>query len=220
MSEKTCIKCGELKALEMFHRHKLMGDGHLNSCRRCIAAYNKQRSQANPEISKKKYESERKRLGITRTHKEFLLELKANAAGKKATALKYYRANKERQASWAKADRAANPEKYKARSAAYRAKVLAESPDEFRAQKTKLENKRRAAKLQRIPAWADHDAIAGMYELCALFRRIGVDLTVDHIVPLQGKSVCGFHSHDNLQLMHKSLNSAKHNKLLDELTGY
>ena len=67
--------------------------------------------------------------------------------------------------------------------------------------------KRRAAKLMAIPTWADSKAIAIVYEKA---REWGFQ--VDHIVPLQSKVVCGLHCEANLQLMHISENSKKHNK--------
>jgi 5-methylcytosine-specific restriction endonuclease McrA len=70
---------------------------------------------------------------------------------------------------------------------------------------------RRAAKLRATPAWANRDHIRGVYELCAVFRRIGIDMHVDHIVPLQSDSVCGFHTEQNLQLLVASDNSMKGN---------
>jgi len=68
-----------------------------------------------------------------------------------------------------------------------------------------------AARMQRTPPWADLDAITGMYELCAIFRTAGLDLHVDHVVPLQGKKVSGLHVPDNLQLLHSSSNRSKLN---------
>lgn len=39
MTIKTCFKCGETKALALFHKHKGMKDGHLNKCAACVTAY-------------------------------------------------------------------------------------------------------------------------------------------------------------------------------------
>ena len=65
---------------------------------------------------------------------------------------------------------------------------------------------RRAAKLLRTPIWADMSAIKKVYEEAA--KQC---LTVDHIIPLQGRLVSGLHVHYNLQLLTKSENSAKKN---------
>jgi 5-methylcytosine-specific restriction endonuclease McrA len=67
--------------------------------------------------------------------------------------------------------------------------------------------KRRAAKMQRTPLWADHDRIARAYKLAADFG-----LEVDHIVPLQGALVSGLHTHHNLQLLTPEENLTKSNR--------
>lgn len=72
--------------------------------------------------------------------------------------------------------------------------------------------KRRAALMSAIPSWADLDAIKGMYRLAQVFRDAGLQVEVDHIVPLQGSTVSGLHSHDNLQLLVKSINISKGNR--------
>ena len=66
--------------------------------------------------------------------------------------------------------------------------------------------KRRAAKLQRTPAWADLKAIKQFYLNCPKGYE------VDHIVPLQGVNVSGFHVLNNLQYLTKSENSSKGNR--------
>ena len=73
--------------------------------------------------------------------------------------------------------------------------------------------KRRAAKINRTPSWADMDAIRAVYlEARRLTRETGIAHHVDHIVPLQGKRVCGLHVHHNLQILTGPENCKKNNR--------
>ena len=70
--------------------------------------------------------------------------------------------------------------------------------------------KRRAQKLLATPAWlsaADLQEIQRVYETCPSTHH------VDHIVPLQGKQVCGLHVLWNLQQIPAHENHAKNNRL-------
>jgi hypothetical protein len=120
---------------------------------------------------------------------------------------RYYDRNREaklaRQADWRKR----NPEVWAKSVSDYNARNPGVSV--FRA------SIRRSAKLNAIPQWADLDAIAGMYELAAVFKRCGLNLHVDHVVPLNSDVVCGLHWEENLQLMHANENLAKSNKLTE-----
>jgi len=87
--------------------------------------------------------------------------------------------------------------------------------------KNKNEAKRRATKLRAMPKWLTEEQvqrIADIYKQAAELTRItGVKHVVDHIIPLQGKTVCGFHHPDNLRVITEAENMSKSNKLLEEL---
>lgn len=74
--------------------------------------------------------------------------------------------------------------------------------------------KRRATKLAATPPWADDALTKDIYRLARIWTdATGTDYHVDHIVPLQGKTVCGLHWHGNLQVLPGALNIAKSNRL-------
>ena len=72
----------------------------------------------------------------------------------------------------------------------------------------------RAARAQRIPAWADHDKIRAFYRLAAEFSKLYVPHHVDHIVPLNGELVSGLHVENNLQVIPAQDNLRKGAQLL------
>lgn len=75
--------------------------------------------------------------------------------------------------------------------------------------------KREAAKKQRTPAWLTEDdfwLIEEAYKLAVKRKEIlGINWHVDHIVPLQGKTVSGLHVPWNLQVIPAKQNQSKSN---------
>jgi hypothetical protein len=75
--------------------------------------------------------------------------------------------------------------------------------------------KRRAARIQRTPAWLS-DAQLNMIE-CFYFEaktleiKTGIKHHVDHIIPLQGKTVSGLHVPENLRVISAKENQVKSN---------
>tara|TARA_R110000868_G_scaffold199_1_gene1992 strand:- start:835 stop:1242 length:408 start_codon:yes stop_codon:yes gene_type:complete len=120
-------------------------------------------------------------------------EYKKNVERRKEQALIAYYADhaksKERQRVYQKA----NPAKYAAGAA-----------------------KHRTIKLKRTPIWVDSEdlwLIKQAYELAALRTKVfGFKWHVDHVIPLQGKLVSGFHVPTNLRVIPAFDNMSKHNK--------
>lgn len=77
--------------------------------------------------------------------------------------------------------------------------------------------RRYANKKQRTPSWltdAQHKQIELEYALADWCSTVmGEDYHVDHIIPLQGKTVSGLHVPWNLQVIPAKLNQQKSNKL-------
>ena len=63
---------------------------------------------------------------------------------------------------------------------------------------------RRKGVVQATPPWADKAAILAIYDLAR-----SVDMHVDHIIPLKGKTVCGLHVETNLRPLPALLNRMK-----------
>ena len=73
--------------------------------------------------------------------------------------------------------------------------------------------KRKAAELRATPPWANMVCIREIYERASfLTKTTGVVHHVDHIVPLQSRTVCGLHVPANLRVVTGAENTAKGNR--------
>lgn len=88
----------------------------------------------------------------------------------------------------------------------------AENPERMRFQSLLYGSVRRAALLNRTPAWSDLKAIEEVYRDASEFRQAGVEVDVDHIIPLQGELVSGLHVPGNLRVCLSSVNRSKSNQ--------
>lgn len=78
--------------------------------------------------------------------------------------------------------------------------------------------KRRAARLKRTVAWADHEAIKTKYTTARYLSELtGEQYHVDHIIPLQGELVSGLHVENNLRVVPSKVNLSKGNSFDVEL---
>jgi len=145
-------------------------------------------------------------------HKKYKSE-NSDAIKKKGRDL--YAANREKRSKMASEYRKRNPEAAKESQKKW---GLANRP-----KRTAAENARRAAKNQATPLWLtdEHKCQVNLfYETAERLRKIsGIDLAVDHMVPIKGKNVTGLHVPWNLCIIGKIENSSKSNKI-SELIKY
>ena len=116
---------------------------------------------------------------------------------------KWYAKNHDKSCASSRKWAADHPQKNRAKSA----KWVVDHPEENRAKSAAY----RALKLRAMPSWIDRGALLVVYREAA--RR---SLTVDHIVPLKNRHVCGLHVPWNLQLLTRFENSSKGNRMAFE----
>lgn len=191
---KRCGACGGERPFSDYASHKQTKDRLQPWCRPCFAVYGKEYRKRNPETVR-------------------------------ATSGAWTAANRERVNACARNRRAADPEKFRAavrkshqKNAERIAKWLADNRERVNATLSRWKRRNRhvvamdsrqrvAARLQAVPGWADKSVIRDIYRQASL-----AGMTVDHIVPLRSKRVCGLHCEANLQVISLSDNARKNNR--------
>lgn len=79
---------------------------------------------------------------------------------------------------------------------------------------------RRAARLNATPAWLTPEDRTQIRHLYIEAKRLGTETSirhhVDHVIPLQGETVCGLHVPWNLQILTENENAAKGNRIITD----
>lgn len=204
---KTCSLCKESFADELF---QMRGNGvRRKDCKLC----QKKRAAEFRERNKEKLTLYRKEYYVE--NEDRLKEYKkkwceANKETLSAKRKEHYETNKKQlfkyRAEWAK--------KNKEKQAEYNRTWRKNNPSVSNA----IVAKRRAAIKTTVPVWADQEYMRDLYANCreaeAVFGKAGLNVKfhVDHIVPLKGKTVCGLHCEDNLQILNATENMSKNNR--------
>lgn len=116
-----------------------------------------------------------------------------------------YHANKEKKREYDRKRRAEKGHLYREASRRHR--------ERYPWKKNMETQKRRAHMLSVTPSWASVDAMEAIYKEAALrTAETGIKWVVDHIIPLRGKTVCGFHVENNLQIITAEENLKKSNR--------
>jgi len=186
---KICSKCKEEKTCILFSRRALSKDGFEARCKNCIKDYQRVNHSRIAEVQNIRYKANKDK--CAEYNKAYYDANKENRA-------EYGEANKDKMVAVKRAWQKANPSKVNAITA-----------------------KRRATKLNATPNWLtseQYKQIESFYfEAQSLSLSTGVKHHVDHILPLQGVTVCGLHVPWNLQVLTAVENISKSNKLQEDI---
>lgn len=187
---KRCSKCKTEKSLEDFNRSKKYSSGRRCECRDCQKAESAGKSQVSRAEYKKGWQSRNRDKTVLATQRYRDRNPGVNAD--------HYRNNIDYYREYSKNWRKNNPDKNTAKSARYRVQ-----------------------KLRAMPEWLNQEQLNKIdqfyKEAHRLTKETGIIHEVDHIVPLQGKNVCGLHVPWNLQILTQSENAKKGNRIKELL---
>jgi len=185
---KACNLCKLEKEYSFFNKDKKRPDGYSNRCKDCVSKTRPSRKGSN---TSKEYWSRWYKL-----NREHLLERQKSDPRRSEDAAKRYQRDKERILRV---------------SADYR-----KTPG-WRVLNCTKEAKRRSKKIKATPDWLtpkQEQEIKNFYWLAKDLEAVsGETYHVDHIIPLQGKDVCGLHVPWNLQVLPHDINLKKSNRI-------
>lgn len=224
MDTKTCTGCAQDKPLVDFYTNKSRPDGRHGRCKKCHYLSTSKWKRNNREVVNRHaavaraMDPERARAISNKSQaKAYAL----NPEKKKALSREWYAENSERAATAHRAWCQENAEQqkrwfsdyYQKNAERLKARARELGPEWARNNRGKVcaRGKRYyARKRHAMPVWADIKAIDGLYD-SSVEKSIetGIEHHVDHVVPLQGKTVCGLHVHYNLQVLPGKENQSK-----------
>lgn len=192
---KVCNRCKIEKECALFHSDKSKSDGLATLCKKCKKIQKSEYKKTDryrellSESSKRHYQK----------HRDRLLKYRKD----------YYSKNKEDWTRRFKDDYYKNKEKYRQK--------FKRDYEKFSHRHVAKVAAYRSRKLNATPSYANLDAIKAIYLLAKnLTEATGIIHEVDHIIPLQGETVCGLHHEKNLRVITRYENRKKRNKLLPQ----
>lgn len=222
MQSKVCKRCSKNKPLGDYHKTKQNLDGHKGTCKSCInsdrAEWRKNNKDKVSKQNKAYREANKEKVAAGKAKcyqakkdhydKKSKQWVKDNPEGRSEICRRYYESNKEQILAYLTAYRESNKDICRQRIKSWEVR----NSDKVRAKCSR----RRAAKINAQPPWLNEDQksrITDFYKQAKDCEIItGESYHVDHIVPLQGKNICGLHVPWNLQVLPSDINLSKGNK--------
>ena len=210
MITKKCFSCTEFKDIRFFNKDSKAHDGLCYYCKDC------RKEQKKKYYLKNKQDISQRQKQYTNKNKDKIKERTATYRNKNKEILKakqkqIYQTNKEKRLEYAKIRYTKHKDTIKAKVKEYTIK----NRDKTNAIKAKY----RASKYNATPKWLTKQHLEEIKVFYKEAKKLSDDTgelyQVDHIVPLQGVEVCGLHVPWNLQILTKTENVSKFNKLLN-----
>lgn len=183
MMELQCSKCKVVKSYKLFSKNKRSKTGHSNWCKECSSKQSKIYYSNNSEIIKNRSSS-----WYEKNKEKATLRIKKRYSDKKEQILEYHR-------EW----HLKNKQKANLNNKEWRQK----NKEQYLMTHSKSEKNRRKRIKMATPSWVSKKEINDFY----VNKPEG--MTVDHIVPICGKNVCGLHVIWNLQYLTMEQNLKK-----------
>lgn len=193
---KICSQCQSVKPLNQFY---LSRGRPCSPCKVCAVSKACARNRDHPEALKRAQEKCRSNTDRTEEKRRTLERQKAMRQAfpdlVRARERDYYASRAEVIAEQKRAYRAKNPERAKAARDKYNRSEMGRRMMLIR------KHDRRAREICATPSWYDREAVEQLFDVARVLSRSGVKFSIDHIIPLKNRKVCGLHVHDNLQVM-------------------
>lgn len=208
---KTCTKCGEEKDINCFTKDKSKVDGLRPSCKDCKKISDREYYRNNTEAignKGKKYNEKTKDRRIEYKKEYYSKNKETIDLRNKQNYYKNIDARRERN----RLTSSLKKEELKL----YKRKYRTEN-------KGLINNSNATRRANRLNAsiLLTSDQLNEIKEIYmkaqTLTKQTGISYHVDHIIPLQGKTVCGLHVPWNLQILTREENLKKHTKLPQEV---
>lgn len=217
-SEKICGKCKVSKPVHEFYKRTKSKDGLCHKCKQCATEYTKQYIKKNEE---KVAERQKKYYALTiEKQKKYSVEyyIKNKEKALKKSVLHYQQNRdeilKKRQENKKIYNKRSNDYYHQNKNKCVETRKKWVQKNRFRL--TAKQNYRYTSQKKRTPLWLneqDLQKISDIYKQAAeLTASTGIKHHVDHIIPLQGKTVSGLHVPHNLQVLNYMENIRKKNK--------
>jgi hypothetical protein len=191
--ERRCVKCKEIKNRSEFHKSKSLSGGIHYTCKPCR---NESRRKTNRSFIADNIPDGKIYCQICKKTKDAnesnFYKSKIKDSSKVLICIQCRRSKNRENAKLKSRQQKERHERWRIKNAGH----------------VRSESKKRKIKIkQATPPWFESKDVEIVYKKAVEF---GFD--VDHIVPINSDIVCGLHCHDNLQLLHKSVNCSKKNR--------